>query len=136
MFTIDDYILVSRNGKLYKSSLANLHELFLPVNDDDKIDELTQTIDEISSYILELSATAMNDYTPIVQLDSKYEMKLSTDYMKSDETILIDDTIENMIADSGIVTKEKVEDSYSNSVDKCENEFEKAQNKLDSKWFD
>ena len=134
MFSIDDYILVDRDGSLFKISIRDLGNVFLPVDDNDFVEELTEKIEDLSSYITDLSAEIIEEYTPISELSQKYELKLSTDYMLEDPNILEDEGIERKIKEAGLVPKEVVDDAFDNEVEKCEKLFQRAY-KSTGTWF-
>lgn len=135
MISIEDYILVDRGGKLFKVSIETLQSIFLPIMENDHVSDLEEKIDDLSSFLIDLSAEVVETFTPIEELNDKYEQKVSSDFILEDPAILQDDEIEKLISEQNFVTKDKVDNSYDKQIDSFMNSLDSAQNSITNVWI-
>lgn len=110
----DTYFLVKDvNGDTYKMPLTTLGDLIvLQDQENQKVQALIDSIDALSTYILELSAEFLAEHYSYEELSTKFELKSEVDALLTDKTILTENDVDKMINDSDVILIDQVDTKY------------------------
>lgn len=132
MIDIEDYLLIQRNdGTLYKMPIGGLSAVTVINNPDySKIEELELAIDEAKEYLIQLSTEFIETHYSIEELNDVAEQKVDTEKMPLISSLMKIEKIETQIANSGLVTKDQLDEAYEKEIDTIETEFDKASSEV------
>ena len=138
LLTQSDILLVERNGILYRCSIENLNYKYLTIGTNSVLADLEDKMDELSLFILDLSANINSnerDFTSISALNELFELKKDAIEIKNNSLILDDDAIIRVVTDKNIVKKEDVESWVDDEISQTDNELDMFSTSME-KWID
>lgn len=125
MIDINDYLLIQDdNNNYYKIKIESLEDIFVTKVRNTNIDGLFSKINEISAYILELSAQISKDYSTIDSLKETYETIENVKKLDKDTTILSENDIRKYLSENNYITLEKTQAKYFEENNDAHNIFE------------
>ena len=126
MIDITDYLIIQKpnDPNLYKVEIATLNSMFITVGETPS--ELFNAIDELSMYILELSAQLVDEYSTKSTLMEIYETQSAVKKLQNDTTILTEDKVYEYINEGNYTTLEKTESDYYTNSDAIDSKVESA----------
>lgn len=126
MIDITDYLIVQKpnDNNLYKIEIRSLESMFITIGETPY--DLFTKIDELSAYILELSANLIEEYSTKSKLLELYETQSAVYNLQDDVTILTHDDAISYISSNGYTKIEKTESDYQKQLDNIYKKFDNA----------
>ena len=135
--TVNDkntYILIQdTNNEYYKMPLETLGNIIVMANDtNDKVENLIDTIDTLSAYILNLSVEFIQEHYSLEELSEQFELLSETNALLTDNSILGEEDLDKYVLDRKIILKDVLDDVYDKEYDDAGNVFDKIISETDS----
>lgn len=128
------YILVEdQNNKIFRMPLYALGDIII-MNDleNEKVKSLIDAIDELSTYILDLSSDFVANHYSYEELSTEFELKEDVDNLLIDKSILTDNDVEKHIRSSGLVPIDVVDEKYDNEEQDADQVFDGVETEAES----
>ena len=130
------FIAEDNSGNTFKIPLEALGHIIMMNNEEnDMMNSLINAIDELSAFILDLSAEFVDEHYSKEELSTMYELKSTVDDLLIDKSVLTENDVEKILKDGNLITVDETDNKYDEAEIYADNVFDSVSNESDNYFF-